>query len=256
MKWPASITLVRHAQSAYNELRQKKEADAEYGEFRRCFERDPDCEESRALAERVAPKFALGVSDFHTPLTAEGQAQAEKTGRGLDGLAPRPDVIYYSPYLRTRETLRLIRTGWAGLEGVRTVEDDRIREQEHGLSLLYSDWRMFHVFHPEQRRLYALLGAYWYQYPQGESVSQVRDRCRSFTTMLLREHAGEHVLVVTHHLTILSFRANYERLTPDEFLRIDEEEKPFNCGVTLYRGDAQAGRNGRLVLDRYNVKLY
>jgi hypothetical protein len=54
----------------------------------------------------------------------------------------------------------------------------------------------------------------------------------------------------------LSFRANYERLPPEEFLRIDEEEKPLNCGVTLYQGDPKAGSNGRLVLDQYNVKLY
>jgi hypothetical protein len=43
---------------------------------------------------------------------------------------------------------------------------------------------------------------------------------------------------------------------PEELLRIDEDEKPLNCGVTVYRGDPQAGRSGRLVLNRYDVKPY
>jgi hypothetical protein len=29
---------------------------------------------------------------------------------------------------------------------------------------------------------------------------------------------------------------------PEELLRIDEDEKPLNCGVTVYRGDPQAGQ--------------
>ncbi len=39
MKWPASVTLVRHAESAYNELRQKKREDSLYDAFLTAFER-------------------------------------------------------------------------------------------------------------------------------------------------------------------------------------------------------------------------
>lgn len=146
--------------------------------------------------------------------------------------------------------------GWSDLSLAPHVADDRIREQEHGLSLLYSDWRVFHVLHPDQKQLRDLQGPYWYQYPQGESVSQVRDRARSFTSMLIREWADKHVLVVTHHLTILSLRANYQRFSPEEFIRLDEYEKPVNCGVTLYRGDPTIGKDGKLVLKAYNKKFY
>jgi IS5 family transposase len=61
---------------------------------------------------------------------------------------------------------------------------------------------------------------------------------------------------VTHHLTILSFRANYERLSPEEFIRLDEHEKPVNCGITVYRGDPNQGKDGKLVLQIYNKKFY
>ena len=34
---------------------------------------------------------------------------------------------------------------------VKIIEDERIREQEHGLSSIYNDWRVFFTLHPEQK---------------------------------------------------------------------------------------------------------
>ena len=145
---------------------------------------------------------------------------------------------------------------WTALYEAQLFYDDRIREQEHGLYLLYNDWRVFQTLHPEQRRLRNLLGPYWYQYPQGESAAQTRERVRSITSTIVREWAGKHVMLVTHHLTILSIRANFERLSPEEFMRLDEEEKPRNCGVTLYRGNPNLGKNGKLELEYYNRSFW
>jgi len=61
------------------------------------------------------------------------------------------------------------------------------------------------------------------------------------------------MLVVSHHLTKLAIRSNLERLTPEQFLRVDRDEKPINCGVTVYRGDAA---KNELVLSEYSPKLY
>jgi len=252
MKWPISLELVRHAESAYNVLKKKKAADPRYAEFVAEYKRDYTSALARALAAEIMEKYSLGVSDYKTPLTKEGMEHALGTGRALRGVATLPDIVFFSPYLRTRQTLECLVEGWPELANVKRVAEDRIREQEHGLSLLYNDWRVFHVFHPEQKRLHKLMNPYWYQYPQGESISNVRDRTRDVTGMLIRECAGLRVLLVTHHLTILSFRANLERLTPEEFLRLDEKEKPLNCGVTRYVGHPELGRDGKLILDIYN----
>ncbi|MBI2055155.1 MAG: histidine phosphatase family protein [Candidatus Sungbacteria bacterium] len=256
MKWPASVTLVRHGQSTYNALRRAKARDPRYQEFRREFETNPDCIEVRGLAHEVRRKYALGISDYKTPLTDAGKNQALSTGLSLDGQMRVPDIIFCSPYLRTLSTLGWMRVMGTNLRGVRDVVDDRIREQEHGLALLYNDWRIFQALHPEQKELRDLQGAYWYQYPQGESVSQVRDRVRDFLGMLIRECAGMHVMLVTHHLTILSFRANLERLAPEQFMRLDKHEKPVNCGVTRYECDPRLGKDGKLVLQFYNQRLF
>ncbi len=252
MKWPNTLTLVRHGQSEYNVLRAKKDADPLYQEFKKMFRRNHTSSQTRHLAEQVRHKFALGVSDYETLLTKEGRRQALATGRELKKHIRTPEVVFISPYLRTRNTFDEMTVGWPELMGAKIVYDDRIREQEHGLSLLYNDWRVFETLHPEQKELHELLGPYWYQYPQGESVSEVRDRIRLFTDMLVREYAEKEVLLITHHLTILSIRANLERLSPEEFVGIDENEKPLNCGVTTYTGDPTAGTNGKLILDQYN----
>lgn len=256
MKWPKILALVRHGQSAYNVLRAQKEADPLFQQFRKAFEKDHRSAEARDLAVQVTEKFALGISDYNTPLTAEGVRQAKETGMGLSGLIPIPDIVFVSPYHRAKETFQHIKEEWGSAMQAKLVLDDRIREQEHGLSLLYNDWRVFQTLHPEQKDFYKMMGPYWYQFPQGESVSEVRDRVRLFIEMLIRECAGKNVLVVTHHLTILSIRANMERLSSEEFIHFDEHEKPINCGVTVYEGKPDLGTNGKLQLLRYNECLW
>jgi broad specificity phosphatase PhoE len=255
MKWPASITLVRHAESRYNELSRQKKTNPLYLSLQKAFAENRRSEGCKRLAQRFKEQFALGVGDYETSLTPRGMEQARSTGEKLRELIPLPQVIFYSSYYRTAQTLEEMEKGWPELNGVKQFADDRIREQEHGLALLYNDWLTFCTYHPEQKDLHELIGPYWYQFPQGESISQVRDRARAHTSMLIREYSDKHVLLITHHLTILSFRANYERLTPERFLRLDEEEKPLNCGVTLYQGNPAAGSSGKMELVFYNRQL-
>lgn len=259
MKWPETLTVVRHGESAYNALKQAREADPHYAEFKRAYNRrHRDPETARAMAEELLEDgtYLLGNGDHDTPLSETGHQQAETTGGKLAKLIELPDVVFVSPYERTRETLGSMVTGWPELGEVQVVEEERLREQEHGLALLYNDWRIFNIMHPEQEKLRDLEGPYWYRYPQGEHVPDARERSRSWLGALTRDYNGQSVLAVGHHLSILALRANMERFGADEFLRLDREEKPVNCGVTIYRGDPDQGQEGRLLLDIYNQQLY
>jgi hypothetical protein len=73
---------------------------------------------------------------------------------------------------------------------------------------------------------------------------------------IVRDYFEKKILAVTHHLTILSLRANLERLNSKEFIRLDHQEKPINAGVTIYKGHPELGSNGKLILEVYNLKLY
>ena len=215
--------LIRHDTSAYNVLKDAKKQDGVYAEFLAAWDADPESEKTRALALEVKKRFALGVGDSDTPLADSEGRQAQVTGERLAAEFELPDVIYVSPYTRTIETLRHLVRGWPALEKIKVYKDERIREQEHGLTLIYNDWRVFHALHPEQRELRKLEGAYWYRFPQGENVPDVRLRNRSWIETLIRDWRGYRVLAVTHHLNILATRATLERLDADEFLRLDRK---------------------------------
>jgi broad specificity phosphatase PhoE len=257
MKWPEYLMLIRHDVSTYNALKKRKQADPEYRQFVEAYKRNPNAKETIRLAKIMHKRYALSCGDHNTPLANDGE-QAFKTGQrlSLEFAKELPDVIFYSPYQRTCDSMEQLMRGWPKLRNVKAYEDERIREQGHGLANLYNDWRIFFTLHPEQRELYELEGSYWYRYPQGENVPDVRERNRAWKTTLVREFAGKRVLAVTHHLNILSYRVNQERLTAADFRRLDEEEKPINAGVTLYRGNKDAGKDGRLELAFYNKRYY
>jgi broad specificity phosphatase PhoE len=256
MKWPESLTLIRHDTSAYNNLKSQKDQSPLYKTFKKAYETHPEAEETLRLAVEVKDTFALDVGDHDTPLAEGAGWQAKAVGEKLKGLIKLPDIIFVSPYLRTHLTLDRLTEGWPELKNVETKEEERIREQDHGLTLIYNDWRVFNVLHPDQRVLRDIQGEYWYRYPQGENVPDVRERLRSWLGTLARDYVNQNVLAVTHHLTILSLRANIERLSGEEFIRLDHEEKPINGGVTIYRGDETKGSNGKLILEAYNLNLY
>lgn len=256
MKWPETLTLIRHDESAYNALKKSREQDPLYQQFKQNFEKDPHSRITIKLAKQLAATASLEFGDHNTPLAVGAGHQAEAMACKLKDLIKLPDIIFVSPYERTLHTLERMKVGWPELNNVRTVEDGRIREQEHGLASLYNDWRVFHTLYPEQRRLYKKDGTYNYRYPQGENVEDVRERARSWFNTLTRDFAEKNVLAVTHHLTILGIRANLERLNAQQFIELDETNKPINAGVTIYRGDPSLGESGRLILDEYNLKLY
>lgn len=110
MKWPNSLTFIRHGESTYNYLRVKKQENSDYKIFCELFDKefslaqDEDwlSEELKTLAKNIWQDTKLSVSDYNTPLTDEGFNQARKTGEALIDKINLPDVIYISPYLRTR----------------------------------------------------------------------------------------------------------------------------------------------------------
>ena len=264
MKWPNTLTIISHGASEYNLLKVKKKANEDYLKFETLFTKEYEAAEDidwpskklTILAKKIWKENKFLYSDYKTPLTKEGFNQALKTGTNLKKTIKLPDVIYYSPYLRTRETLKGLAQGWPELVKIKRVSEERIREQEHGLQSLFGDWRIFCVLNPDQALLLKREGDYFYRHVNGENKADVKDRIRSFVSTLIRENAGENVLVISHHLTLLTIRANLERWLPEEFIRVDKEQKPINCGVTVYQSDPNKGGHGKLILKTYNKQLW
>jgi probable phosphoglycerate mutase len=249
MKELESLTIVRHGVSTYNQSKTAREIDPEYIAFRTAYDRGFQSPECASLARSLRVRLKEGHHESETPLLADLHSQAIETGRGLSQREV-PELIIVSPYLRTRQTLEQMTIGDPRLAEVPIIVDERIREREHGLMPNYGDKRIFFVNHPEQRALFET-GEYDYRYPGGENIEDVKVRVSNWLEDIREKHAGKRILAVTHHETILVKRMVLEGLGKEDFLRIDKEEKPKNCGVTTYQNQG----NG-LELVSYNQVYY
>src|SRR4051794_15230661 len=106
-RWPQTLWVVRHGQSAGNVAR--------------------DAAEAAGL-----PMIEIAERDIDVPLSELGRRQALALGEWFGQLRPdeRPEVLLCSPYVRARQTARLMIEA-SGLE-LRLRVDERLREKEFG----------------------------------------------------------------------------------------------------------------------------
>jgi probable phosphoglycerate mutase len=227
--WPSRLWIVRHGESAGNVAR-------------------------RAAVEAGLAHIAVEQRDVDVPLSPLGEEQACALGRWFAGMSPewRPEVVLSSPYLRSRRTVDIIREcGGLTPDLPECTVDERLREKEFGiLDRLTGDGIRLH--HPDQAEFRRILGKFYHRPPGGESWCDVILRLRSAMDTIGLHHGGRRVLIVGHQVVVLCLRYLLENLSETEILAIDARGDVANCGVTEYRFDAAEGKDGQLVLDRYN----
>ena len=226
-KWPALLVVMRHAQSEAN--------------FHREY-----LEQRESLETHVTVK----TRDADVRLTEEGERQAREAGAYLRERYGKFDAAYISPYRRTRDTADL---ATAALEPtpVKVIEE-RLRERDFGLieSLTRHGFMTLHPAEWERRRL---VGKYYYRPPGGESYPDVNLRVHSFLGTLVREHAGQRVLVVTHSVVVLAFRRLIERLGEEEVLELDRSDEPRNASLSIYESFPGETVGTGLALQQWNL---
>jgi len=228
-KWPDTIWLVRHGESAGNVARDAAEAAGH-------------------------PVIDIPTRDVDVPLSALGEQQSRALGRwfGGAGVKAKPTVVLASTYLRARETAELmLDASRIDKSDVTFVADERLREKEFGILDRLTKVGIIQKY-PEQAEHRRLLGKFYHRPPGGESWCDVILRLRSVIGTLTREYAREHVLIVSHQVVVLCFRYLFERMTEDQILQIDREQEVANCSVTSYNFDQSLGKRGKLVLRAFN----
>ncbi|MGE4243162.1 histidine phosphatase family protein [Ramlibacter sp.] len=215
--WPQTLWIARHGQSAGNVAR--------------------DAAEAAGL-----PHIDVQWRDIDTPLSDLGVQQSIALGRWFRDmpLEARPQVILCSPYVRARETARLVMEH-AGLQSGRDVRlrvDERVREKEFGVLDRLTKHGIQQQF-PELHEQRSHVGKFYFRPPGGESWCDVILRLRSLTEMMTREHGGERVLVVAHQVIVNCLRYLVDNLDEAQILAIDATGDVPNCGVTSWQLDAQ-----------------
>jgi broad specificity phosphatase PhoE len=215
--WPQVLWVARHGQSAGNVARDVAEA---------------------------AGQVLIDVQfrDIDTPLSELGIRQSVALGRWFGQLpaAERPQVVLCSPYVRARETTRLVMEHAALRAGreVRLRVDERLREKEFGILDRLTKHGIRERF-PELHEQRTHVGKFYFRPPGGESWCDVILRLRSLTEMVTREHAGQRVLVVAHQVIVNCLRYLLENLDEAQILAIDRLGDVPNCAVTSYRLDPE-----------------
>ena len=214
--WPETLWIARHGQSAGNVAR--------------------DAAEAAGLAW-----IDVQSRDIDTPLSELGLEQAQALGHWFRDLPPqeKPQVVLSSPYVRARDTARLLMEA-AGLEPGRNVRlrlDERLREKEFGILDRLTKHGIREKF-PELNEQRSHVGKFYFRPPGGESWCDVILRLRSLTEMITREHGGERVLIIAHQVIVNCMRYLLEDLDEAKILAIDKLGDVPNCGVTSYRFDA------------------
>lgn len=225
-RWPETLWLVRHGQSAGNVARD--EADA-------------------AGLERIL----IEHRDVDVPLSPLGEEQAQALGRWFAGREQQPDVILCSPYLRAQETARLFRASGGCAEDQVICVDERLREKEFGILDGLTTAGIKATF-PDQAEFRRLLGKFYHRPPGGESWADVILRLRSVLDTVSLHHAERHVMIVAHQVVVLCLRYIIENMDEAGILAIDKQADVANCSVTEYRLDPHEGSFGKLILSRYN----
>lgn len=213
-QWPRTVWIVRHGQSAGNVAR--------------------DAAELAGL-----PVIDIEHRDIDTPLSELGQVQAAALGHWFGELEHerRPEVILCSPYVRARETTRILLAA-AGYDrkSVRIRYDERLREKEFGV-LDRLTMHGIRAKFPELSEQRSHVGKFYFRPPGGESWCDVILRLRSVMEMATREHGGQRVLVVAHQVIVNCMRYLIECMDEAEILAIDRLADVPNCGVTSYEYD-------------------
>ena len=228
-RWPSVLWVVRHGQSAGNVARDAADA---------------------AGAHRII----LDHRDVDVPLSRLGQDQAQALGdwfaSGEEG--ERPDIMLASPYVRAVQTAEIFRTAGGCSSDEPICIDERLREKEFGILDGLTHFGI-EASHPEQAEFRNLLGKFYHRPPGGESWCDVILRLRSLLDTVSLHYGGRRVMIVAHQVVVLCLRTIIENLGEKEILAIDKEGDVANCAITEYRFDPAAGRNGNLILSRYNV---
>ncbi len=268
------ITFVRHLESKYNEYKVLIKSNPDYQEFMNI---NVNIDENNDIKEKLARKNELahvllkdffqevGI-DYETWLSRAGHEQWEQLSHVYAQLIKEnpslfPDLIYISPYIRTRQTAHYFLKGikWLDIDFEKLINEDklkdlivwsfhgkdiaikideRIRERDHGSNIAPSFIRDFwdgekwfhHLLTRKQREK-----IYYYTSPAGwESQVYTNARAKDFLSKIYEKVKYKNILCFSHHLEILWWVQSISGWSFETFYALNEMRKPANGSLTVF----------------------
>lgn len=231
----------------------------------------------------VDEKAYVTTPDWKVPITPKGRYQANEAGVKLNSLISADEfiILYYSPYLRTRQTVQEIVRHLHPKQIISSREEPRISEQQFG-----NFQNVKEVLHAKQER--HDFGRFYYRFKSGEAGLDVYSRVSSFISTLVRDcqqyakagynlvrvwkililflfvnvYVSDHssistfqekvnIVIVTHGLSLRLFLMRWFQFSVEEF---EKSKNPENAQLIVMKKRCVGGHRW-YVLDEENRKF-
>jgi len=201
------------------------------------------------------PSYYVSTADHAVQLSKKGLKQAQQCGATIKEYYEKnygPEIpmnwkcrIWSSTYKRARQTAEILKDnagGWV----TDIKENIFLVEQQFGL-FEGVDWAngMVDTQFPEELHHYnkcaTFGGRFWARVPMGESRFDVCRRVYHSLSPIQQDaqrHGINHVILVSHGVTLRAFMMCYFNLTPEWF---EEEPNPTNGSVRLIKNNTDHG---------------
>ncbi|MFA6797573.1 MAG: class I tRNA ligase family protein [Candidatus Paceibacterota bacterium] len=150
-------------------------------------------------------------------LTDSGKEQAIVAGEELK--KDKIDIIYCSPFLRTKETAEII-ADTIGYSKDKIVYDDRLHEIYVGVLDGKPDAEYQNFFNDRIEK-------FWKTPEGGENYTTVKNRMTDFLYEIDSKNEGKNILIVSHNTPIWLMYGGMKGMTQKEIMAIREQGKPF-----------------------------
>lgn len=256
------ITFIRHLESKYNQYKELIKSNLDYQEFMTT----ENISRKKELAYLLLEDFFASVGiDYETWLSEKWHQQGEQLSQLYAQLIKQdpnifPDLIYISPYIRTRMTAHyfLKNISWLDIDFEKLINEDqledlivwsfqwkdiiikideRIRERDHGSNIAPSFIRNFwdeeKAFHDmltreQKEKIYYYTSPAW-----GESQVQTNARAKEFLLRNYEHNKPKNIQVYSHHLTEIWALLSIFGWSFQTFYKLNELRKPGNGSLSV-----------------------
>lgn len=164
----------------------------------------------------------------NTQLSKEGKRQSKSLAKRL--MDKKIDVIYTSPYLRTKQTAEII----AKQLKIPVEYWDSLKERKRP-----SEIESLSYNHPKASEIYEItrknqIKADW-KYSDDESFNDLLKRAKEVEKYLLKHHSSQNVLCVSHIGMLIMIVLQIilqNKLTPEVFWQFYYHSRQDNTGIT------------------------
>ncbi len=161
----------------------------------------------------------MASADPNEPVHLTEKGRKQTTAQAKKLRAEKIDLIIASPFVRTRETAEIVRTG-LGLSEDKMIFDERLREMDIG-KYNHGTWAEYHKDFPKTAENF-------FRAPEGgESYDTVKGWMMDFIHDLEIKFQNKNILIVTHGGPAWLLEAGSHGYTAEQSLEMIRDKKSF-----------------------------